>query len=532
MDTLFEELGQKLLRAQGMPFEAGRPGSEREVRRFRELQAQLPDLFRHTFPDTRKPRTVVVIPSLSLDPQVLSKITGVHYYEERMLFMLMLLRMPLTHLIYVTSQPIAPGIIDYYLHLLHGIPGSHARRRLTLLSCYDVSPVPLAKKILDRPRLILRIREQIAANGNAHVTCFNSTAYERTLSVRLDTPLYACDPALNPLGTKSGGREVFRRAGIRYPDGFEHLRDEQDLVRALVELKERNPGLARAVVKLNEGFSGEGNAIFPFEGCPASHPGLSGWIEASLATRLRFEARGESVEPYLEKFGEMGGIVEAFIEGDPKRSPSVQCGINPLGDIRIISTHDQVLGGPSGQIYLGCSFPADPRYRPNITDAARRIATVLREEGVLGRFGIDFVSCFENNRWIDYAIEINLRKGGTTHPFMMLQFLTDGVYDPDTGRYLTPTGNPCYYYASDNLQHPAYRGLAPEDLLDISAFHGLHFDGSSQQGVVFHLIGALSEYGKIGVVCIGDRPRRARELYRDTVNVLNREVKAASTHAG
>ncbi len=526
MKTHSDVLGLNLIDGRPSAEDMPEPGSEAERAAFERLQARLPGLFRQTFRDTREKRTVVVVPSLSLHTEVLSKISGVHHYEERLLFMLMLLRMPQTRLIFVTSQPIAAGIIDYYLHLLHGIPGTHARKRLSLLSCYDASPQALSKKILNRPRLMHRIRETIGNPATAHMACFNTTNLERTLAVKLDIPLYACDPALRYFGSKSGSRETFKRAEVPIPDGFENLRDESDLVDALSELKSRNPGLERAVVKLNEGFSGEGNAIFPFSGSPAKGQALVSWIQASLPSRLRFEAQDEIWEHYIARFKEMTGIAEEFLEGDPKRSPSVQCRIDPLGEIRIISTHDQVLGGPSGQIFLGCTFPADPSYRAEITQASRRVSEVLREEDVLGRFGIDFIARKEDDRWKPYAIEINLRKGGTTHPFEMLQFLTDGSYDAEAGRYQTPTGRACYYYASDNLQHPAYKGLSPEDLIDISAFHGLHFDGATQQGVVFHLIGALSEFGKLGVVCIGDRPMRARLLYKEAVNVLNREVRA------
>jgi hypothetical protein len=55
--------------------------------------------------------------------------------------------------------------------------------------------------------------------------------------------------------------------------------------------------------------------------------------------------------------------------------------------------------------------------------------------------------------------------------------------------------------------------------------NGLHFDGASQQGVVFHLIGALSQYGKLGTVCIGDSHESARGFYRETVSVLDREAR-------
>jgi hypothetical protein len=61
------------------------PGSPQELEAFRRLQARLPGLFRDVFADPGAPRTVVVIPSLSLDQQVMARIAGVHHYEERML---------------------------------------------------------------------------------------------------------------------------------------------------------------------------------------------------------------------------------------------------------------------------------------------------------------------------------------------------------------------------------------------------------------------------------------------------------------
>jgi hypothetical protein len=132
------------------------------------------------------------------------------------------------------------------------------------------------------------------------------------------------------------------------PDGFEHLRDEQDVMEAVIELKRRRPEVRRMVVKLNEGFSGEGNAVFPCEDAPEGRE-LAQWVRDELPRRIRFEASDESWERYCHKFTEMGGIVECFVEGTEVRSPSVQCRIDPLGEVTIISTHDQVLGGPHGQ---------------------------------------------------------------------------------------------------------------------------------------------------------------------------------------
>ena len=85
-----------------------------------------------------------------------------------MLCLLLLLRMPRTRVIYVTSTPISESIIDYYLHLLPGVPGLHARRRLTLVSCNDASPVALTRKLLQRPRVLERIRDAILDPETAH----------------------------------------------------------------------------------------------------------------------------------------------------------------------------------------------------------------------------------------------------------------------------------------------------------------------------------------------------------------------------
>src|SRR5690606_36297127 len=252
-----------------------------------------------------------------------------------------------------------PTIIDYYLHLLSGVPGTHARRRLSLLSAFDGSSRPLTQKILEREALMTQIRNKIIDPAHAHIVCFNSTAWERTLSVRLGVPLYACDPSLLDLGTKSGSRQVFREAGVPMPPGHENLRDEVDVADALVDLWEHDPDLGKAVVKLNEGFSGEGNAIFRYDWVRDSLGGSQTRDQRIDVVRgalpgLEFEANSETWERFSATMKDMEGVVEAFIVGEYKHSPSVQCRVTPIGEPQAISTHDQILGAPSGQVFLGC----------------------------------------------------------------------------------------------------------------------------------------------------------------------------------
>ncbi len=496
------------------------PGSAEELQQFAHLQKEFSSQFENFFPDNYAHKTIVVIPSLTLDEKVLLSVDAAMYYEERLLCLLMLLRMPCAQVIYVSSAPIDNFIIDYYLHLLPGITGYHASERLTMLSCSDTSIKSLTEKILERPRLIERIKQQIPANHAAHIACFNTTAYERTLAVRLGIPIYGCDPSLIYIGTKSGSRCAFLQAGVLIPDGQENVKTKEDIVLALTELKRRNPTLKKAVVKLNDGFSGDGNALFHY---PANIElnELQDWTQQHLLTQLKPVAKKLSASDYLEIFIKMEGIVETFIEGSIKTSPSVQCRINPLGEVDIISTHDQVL---NDQVFVGAFFPADASYSFEIAELSKKISIVLRDQGVLGRFSVDFISVKENNSWKHYALEINIRKGGTTHPYLMLQFLTDGKYDDRTGIYETATKQQRYYYSSDNIQNNAYKGLSAKDLIEIAIFHGLHFDGATQKGVMFHMIGALSQYGKMGIVCIGASKDEALYFYNKTIEVLDYET--------
>jgi hypothetical protein len=498
------------------------PGSAGELARFAELQARLPGLFRSARADALLPRTIVVVPGLSLDPEQLARISGTLHYEERHLSMLLHLRVPNTRIVYLTSQALDPRIVDYYLTLLPGGARADARRRLVLMSPDDGSLDSLTAKILERPVLLERLRKEVGDSPNAYLSVFNSSPLERTLAVRLGIPLNACDPTLVTLGGKSGSRSVFRAAGIRFPDGAEDLRDAADLAEALTALKLRRPELRRAVVKLNEGFSGEGNATFAFGGAPTGDTSaLRSWIGNRLPCGLRYEARGERWEHYCSKLGEVRGIVEECVQGAGKHSPSTQLRINALGEIELISTHDQVLGGRSGQTFLGSSFPASTDYRDQIQEAGLRVAEELRQRGVIGRFAVDFVVTRVRGACVSYAIEINLRKGGTTFPFEMLQMLTDGRYDPNEGLFRTRSGEARYYYASDNLQKGRYRSLAPDDVLLATAERGLRYEASSQQGATFSMLGCLQKHGKLGITAIGDSPDRSARLYGEIVEALD-----------
>jgi hypothetical protein len=243
---------------------------------------------------------------------------------------------------------------------------------------------------------------------------------------------------------------------------------------------------------------------------------------------MELESSTTPLDVYLAKLEEGAGIVEERIVGAEVRSPSVQLRVLPGGAIELLSTHDQLLGGASGQSYLGCTFPAAPEYARTITSYAEVIGRRLAEQGALGRFALDFVVVRgTSGAWTAYAIELNLRKGGTTHPFLTLQFLTDGRYDPGTALFLTPRGHEKHLVATDHLESALLRGLTVPDLFDLVARHGLHFDQSRQVGIVFHMISSLTEHGRIGLTAVGDSPIEADRRYREAERILLEEARLA-----
>ena len=493
---------------------------------FDRLQRRLPDVWRAM--RANDPReSVVVVPSISIDRMVASSGAFNQALEERFLFMLLLLRQPRLKLIYVTSMPVDPAVIEYYLSLLPGVIPSHARARLSLVSVGDSSATPLTEKLMARPRLVGELRARIPDPAYSHLVPYNTTTNERDLALLLGIPMYGPDPRHFPMGTKTGSREAFAAAGISFPMGINDVRSLDDVVSALIETRAARPRAVAAMVKLNEGVAGAGNAEVDLTGLPAPADDTERAAVRERVVSMTLEDRRVDLATFLDKLAEGAGIVEERISGEELRSPSVQMRVTPLGEIELLSTHDQILGGRTGQSYLGCRFPADPAYAGLISSEAVRVGEVLAQRGVIGRFALDFVVSRSDGRWASDAIEINLRRGGTTHPFLTLQFLTGGRYDADSSRFLTPTGDERHLVATDHFADESLKGLRIPDLFDLVAVSGMHFDQARETGVVFHMMSGITEMGMVGMTSVGATAAEADRMYTETGERLRSEAQVA-----
>jgi hypothetical protein len=475
---------------------------------FDALQRRFAQQYQESDPLDMGDGTVVVVPSLTFPVAELRKIVAIQHYEERLLFLLLLLRRPGVRVVYLSSLPIEDSIVDYHLSFLPD--PEEARGRLHMLAVGDPEARPLSAKLLDRPDLIGQVRELAPDPADAFLLPFNVTALEGRLAEWLHLPLYGPLPALTALGSKTGSRRVARDARVPVLDGAEDLWTVAEVEHAVRRLRHRTPRLHGAVVKLNHGFSGQGNAVVHFDGL----------VTPLHATPTTFCAEQESWGSFAGKIRESGAVVEELLRSPGVVSPSVQLRITPGGVPRVVSTHDQVLGGPNDQVYLGCRFPADPRYRATIQQAAMRSARVLANHGVIGSFGIDFFVVPQARGFRVFLAEINLRVGGTTHPFGMVSLASQGGYDLASGE-LEAGGRAKSYVSTDNLKSRHLVGQSPGRVIELLRRRGMAFDPRTMTGATLHLLGAVREHGKMGVTCVGDSPEEAEERYRRILATLS-----------
>ena len=300
-----------------------------------------------------------------------------------------------------------------------------------------------------------------------------------------------------------------RKEGVAVLEGAENLFSLSAVEEAARAIRSRRPGDEAVVVKLNYGFSGQGSVMVDLE--ETAGP----FSEAATV----FCAVEESWPSYSAKVAAEGAIVEELVRIPGTESPSVQLHVSPAGSFEVVSTHDQLLGGPGNQVYVGCRFPADASYRLAIQAEAVKVAELLAAEGVVGSFGIDFLVVPEEGEFRIYLSEINLRMGGTTHPFGMARLATGGTYDQASGS-LVAGGRAKFYVATDNFKSPRLAGRSPASVIDQVDEAGLGFDATTATGATLHLLGAVPGYGKVGATCIADSPAEAEALYQKVAALL------------
>lgn len=486
---------------------------------FVNSRSRLARAIRANRPGSSTPHSVVVLPSYSVGDSLLA-----HYahripaLEHRYLLMLLSLpRIAASQVVFVTSLRPEPEVLDYYLSLMPPEHRESAAARIKVVEVSDPTPRSITSKLLDRPDLIAEIRE--ATHGRvAYIEPWNVTRTETRLARRLGMPLNGTAPHLWPLGFKSSGRKIMRSAGVPIPHGYEDVRSVDEVVSAALAVHRERPDAPGVVVKTDNSGTGDGNRILRFD-------------DYGSVADLR--AAVESFEPWYLDDLPLGAVVEEFLVGTEFTSPSVQVDIAPDGRVDVLSTHEQILGGDNGQVYVDCEFPADPAYGFKLSTYGRAVGRALADRGALGRLCVDFAAVRSGGRrWQVHGLEINLRKSGTTHPYSALRNLAPGRYDGSSGQWITEDGSERCYRSTDNLVDPSWLGRPAEGVISAIRSAGLDFDHDSRTGVVLHMFCGLDIDGRLGMTAIGTSPGHSEELYDAAVAALSVSAVSAGSSTG
>jgi hypothetical protein len=481
---------------------------------FAEVQSTLGAALSANTPDSAVEHVLVVLPSFSVGESLLS-----HYgdripaLEHRYLLASLLLpRIESCEIVFVCCTAPAREVLDYYVSLVPADRRDGMMNRFRVLEVPDTSARAVSAKLLDRPDLISSLRASFRGRP-AFIEPWNVTDDEVRLATELGVPINGTRPELWSLGFKSAGRRLFAEAGVPVPYGHEDVRSVDDVLNSAAAIRRRRPGAAGVVVKTDDSGAGDGNQVIRFDDpdcgdLRAVVNALPTWYLGDLAH---------------------GGVVEELITGRTFSSPSVQVDILPNGKAVVLGTHEQVLGGQSGQVYTGCRFPAEPAYAEAIGRYGLAVGEALAGRGAVGRIGVDFAAAWnDNGEWAVFALEVNLRKGGTTHPYVALRHLAPGRYDVGSGRWVLPDGSVRCYESTDNLVDPSWLGRAPGDVIQTVTKAGLQFDRVSRCGVVLHMLSCLAIDGRLGLTAIGSSQSHAADLYAQTAQLLSTSAGAGS----
>ena len=353
-------------------------------------------------------------------------------------------------MVYVTSQPVHPLILEYYFQLLAGIPASHARARLTLLCAHDASPRFAHGKDPRAAAPDPRIRYGIADPSRAFLTVFNATPLERRLAVLLGIPLNGVDPALvgprhevrKPEGVPGGRRRAPR--GLRGPP----LRGGPG--RGARRAARRRPGISPRGREIRGELLRRGQRHLPIPGGRrARRP--SG--RARRANLRRTGRDGRDLPPEVRRDRAASSRSSWSAPSRPRRA----CSSASTPRERSCSSPPTTRSSAArrARCTRAAVFPAADPYRREIRRLrGESVGRVLARKGVVSRLGVDFFAgrAADSDRWETCALEINLRIGGTTHPFLALQFLTGGKLEPNRPLPLALRPSPKFYRSTDNLR--------------------------------------------------------------------------------
>ena len=343
-------------------------------------------------------------------------------------------------LVVVPRRP-TPEVLDYYFSLIPEERRASARARLHVLEVPDPSHRSIAEKLLDRADLVDELRRADRRPARLHraVERHRPRGGGRAGARRADQRLGAAAVAARVQERRSppvqggGGPGAGRAARTCAPSTTSSPPSRP--------CAPPRPHVAGVVIKHDDSGAGDGNQVVDLR--------TPGDLRATL------EALPEWYLDDLADGRRRRGAHHRHAVHHPERADRRAA----RRRVVVLATHEQVMGGAGGQVYMGCRFPADARLRRRAGAPRARGGGAAGGARRAGSASIDFAAARDaRGRWHLHALEVNLRKGGTTHPYAALRNLAPGRYDEAAGRWFTADGSHARLLGHRQPRRPGVEG--------------------------------------------------------------------------
>jgi len=467
---------------------------------------------------------VIVIPSMSFDQKLLEGIVGIEYYESRSLWEVLRVKESRVFVTFITIKKINRLQIDHLFYCAN--LSQEEINRVTFFSLEEngsfLGKLSLTEGILKNTEIFQQVK-LLSSKKSSYIESFLMTKSEEELSRQLDIPIWWAHPDLNFFQSKSGNR-VLLEDQLPMPYGHHSIYSEGQLILKISDIWLKRKYAKRIVVKLNHGVSGDGNAIL--DRAISVDKFINFNINEKIShvrsrlQKMKFFLKSLNYGLFIKRLVEEGAIVEEFIEGKQKYSPSVQVMVNCTGAVELLSSHEQILDS-EGMRFLGSNYPASNFYRKEIEELGIKAGECLLKNDIYGIFSIDFLVTQKNNKYEISVIEINIRKGGTTHPYWTSKLLLDACRSEESGCLIDNQGREYVYRSNDNFEKQTNNILSLDEILNGAKEENLIFNLDQKEGVIFHLLSAWRPLGKIGYTIIAKNSNRLDKIQEQIEKIFD-----------